>query len=254
MANLEFSGRTALVSGAGAGIGRACARSFARNGAAVAVADINASDAAETVNLIRAEGGIAEAFQCDATKHLEVERLCSAILDRFGSIDILHNNVGSSRGSCIEDVSESDYEFTIDTTFRSVFLGLKHVLPIMRRQGGGVVVNTASMSGMSTEATANIVYAAAKAGVIHMTAYAARNYAAHNIRVNCIAPGGVSTKIVNELFTPEEQSALAARLQLIPRMIRPEEIAAMVIYLCSSNATMMTGVTIPVDGGINALR
>ena len=123
----------------------------------------------------------------------------------------------------------------------------------MREGGGGVIVNTASMSAISTTQAADIVYAGAKAAVIQMTAHAARGYAQHNIRVNCVAPSLTSTKIISQMYSYDEQVALASD-HLIKRPIRPEEIAAAVTFLCSSDAEMITGIVLPVDGGQNANR
>jgi len=254
MSDPHFKGRTALVTGAGAGIGRASALAFAGRGANVMIADIDAAAAAETAQLVRDMGATCAAMGCDVTREDAVTGLIGATLARFGSLSFAHNNVGSSRGQRLEEVSEADYQYTIDVCFKSVFLCLKHEIPALRAGGGGAIVNTASMAGASTTDAANIVYAGAKAGVIHMTAYAARMYAKDNIRVNCVAPGLVATKIISEIYTPAEQDSLAAASQLFGRIIQPEEIAATVVFLCSAEAAMITGIMVPVDGGLNAIR
>lgn len=253
MSEPQFRGKTALVTGSGAGIGRASAQAFATKGARVMVCDLNLADAEETAALIHAAGGEAEAMQCDATNEAAVQRLIQATLDRFGSLDFAHNNVGCGTGKTLEDLTEADYQFSVDTSFKSVYLGLRHELPVMRARGGGVIVNTASMAGISTTQAADIVYAGAKAGVIQMTAHAARTYAQHNIRVNCVAPGLVATKVISQMYSHEEQIALASD-HLIRRPIKPEEIAAAVTFLCSAEAAMITGIVMPVDGGQNANR
>ncbi len=253
MSELQFSGKTALVTGSGAGIGRASAKAFAAKGARVMVCDINLADAEETAALIHAAGGEAEAMQCDATDDAAVQRLIQATLNRFGSLDFAHNNVGCGTGKQLEDLTDADYHFAIDTSFRSVYLGMRYQLPVMRERGGGVIVNTASMSAISTTQAADIVYAGAKAAVIQMTAHAARGYAQHNIRVNCVAPSLTSTKIISQMYTYEEQCGLAND-HLIKRPIKPEEIAAGVVFLCSDEAAMITGIVLPIDGGQNANR
>lgn len=253
MTDPHFVGKTALVTGSGAGIGRASAFAFAARGAKIMIADINLADAEETAQLIHASGGEAEARHVDATDGAAVEALVRATLDRFGSLDFAHNNVGCGVHKPFEELTEADYRFVTDTSFKSVFLGLRHQLPVMRAQGGGAVVNTASMAGISTTQAAEMIYAGSKAAVIHMTAHAARAYGPHNIRVNCVAPGLVATKIVNAMFTPEQQAELAAD-QIFKRAVRPEEVAATVTFLCSAEAAMITGLVIPVDGGQNAIR
>jgi len=248
----HFQGKTALVTGAGNGIGRASALGFARRGARVMVADIDEAAAAETARRVREAGGEAEYMVCDATKEESVAALVRATIERLGGLNFAHNNVGAMKGQKLEEVTEDDYYFTSDICFKSVFLGLKHEVKAMRDGGGGAIVNTASMAGASTVDSANIVYAGAKAAVIHMTAYAARMYAPDNIRVNCVAPGLVATKIVTDLFNKTEQDAMASG-QLFKRILQPEEIAATVVYLCSAEASMITGIMVPVDGGANAI-
>lgn len=253
MTDPHFLGKTALVTGAGAGIGRASAQALAARGARVMVSDISLPDAEQTAAQIREGGGEADIMRCDATNGADVEKLVQKTIARFGSLDFAHNNVGVGNGKPLEELSESDYHFISDVSFKSVFLGLRYQLPAMRAQGGGAVVNTASMAGISTVQTADIVYAGSKAAVIQMTAHAARAYAPFNIRVNAVAPGLVATKIVCEMFTPEQQLAMADD-HLIKRLVEPEEVAAAVVFLCSGQAAMISGLVLPVDGGMNAVR
>ncbi|MBB4614246.1 SDR family NAD(P)-dependent oxidoreductase [Novosphingobium taihuense] len=253
MADPYFVGKTALVSGSGAGIGQASALAFAARGAKVMVCDIDLAGAEETAAMIHAAGGKAEAMRIDASDAGEVERLVKATLDQFGSLDFAHNNVGCGVGKPLEELTEADYDYSVDLSLKTAFLGMRYQLPVMRQRGGGSVVNTASMAGISTTQAADMPYAGAKAGVIQMTAHAARAYGQHNIRVNCIAPGLVATKIISEMYTYEQQVALASD-HIIKRPVKPEEIAAAVTFLCSAEAAMITGICLPVDGGQNAMR
>lgn len=253
MADPHFQGKTALVTGAGNGIGQASARAFAERGARVVVSDIDRDAAEATVASIRDAGGEAVAIGCDATSWDSVGALIKGVLDTYGSLDFAHNNVGCGVNKPFEEITERDYHWISDITFKSVFLGLRHEFLAMRERGGGAIVNTASMAGISTTPSADIVYAGAKAAVIHMTSYAARMFGPHDIRVNGIAPGLVATKVVREMFNEEQQAELASG-QIFKRAIRPEEIADTVVFLCSARARMITGITVPVDGGHNAIR
>lgn len=253
MTDPHFEGKTALVTGAGAGIGRASAQAFAARGARVMLCDINLAAAEETAQMIVAAGGEAEGVRCDCTDWAAVEALVNGAVNRFGSLDFAHNNVGCGVNKPFDQLDENDYRFVTDVSFKSVFLSLRHELPVMRAAGRGAVVNTASMAGVSTTPSADIVYSGAKAAVIQMTAYAARMFGPDGIRVNCIAPGLVQTKIISEMFNEEQQVALASG-QIFKRAIQPQEIAASVVFLCSAEAAMITGLNLPVDGGINAVR
>lgn len=253
MTDTHFHGKTALITGAGAGIGRASARAFAARGTRVMICDIDLVGAEETAQSIIDAGGEAEAVKCDATDWAAVEGLIKGTLDRFGSLDFAHNNVGCGVNKPFAELTDQDYEFVSSVTFKSVFLSLRHELPVMRARGGGAIVNTASMAGVSTTPSADIVYSGAKAAVIQMTAYAARMFGSDNVRVNCVAPGLVATKVVSEMFNLEQQAQLAAG-QIFKRAIQPEEIASAVVFLCSAEASMITGLNFPVDGGINAIR
>ncbi len=248
----HFNGKTALVTGSGNGIGQASARAFAAKGARVVVSDIDLAAAEATAASIKAVGGEATAIHCDATNWDSVAALMQGTLAAYGSLDFVHNNVGCGVATPFEDMTDAEYHWISDVTFKSVFLGLRHEFPIMKEKGGAIV-NTASMAGVSTVLSADLVYAGAKAAVIQMTAQAARRFGPHGIRVNCIAPGLVATKVISDMFTPEQQVELASG-QLFKRAIRPEEIAAAVIYLCSAEAAMISGVCLPVDGGHNAVK
>ncbi len=246
----RLSGKVALVTGGGSGIGHASALALAEDGATVAVADVNQEGGESVAAEIRAAGGNALFFRTDATVEAEVAALIAGIIQKFGGLDCAHNNVGLGKsGPTVIDETVEDWDWTMGLSVKSTFLGLKHEIPAMLARGGGAIVNTASMAGVIITAAASPSYSTAKAGVIHLTKYAASAYAAQNIRVNSIAPGLVATPLVQRMLTPEHQERIAAEHQLIARAVRPSEIADSVVYLCSDRSSMVTGVNIEVCGG-----
>jgi NAD(P)-dependent dehydrogenase (short-subunit alcohol dehydrogenase family) len=249
----DFTGKVALVTGGGAGIGRATAFGLADCGATVVISDIAVDDGEAVAAGICDAGGKAFFHRADVTQANDVDALMARALSVSGRLDIAHNNVGFSWGQGVEDMTEEDWDKTVDLCLKAPWLCLRRELPAMVAQGGGVIVNTASMSGVRYTETANIAYSAAKAGVIHMTSYAAAAYAKHNIRVNAVSPGLVRTKAVEAFLTAEQQTALAAASQPIGRIIEPKEIADAVIWLCSDASAMVTGENLRVAGGHQAL-
>lgn len=249
----DFAGKVALITGGAAGIGRATALGLAARGASVVVSDIAVDEGQAVAAEIRDAGAEAIFHRADVTQASEVDALMERALGISGRLDIAHNNVGFSWGQGLEGITEEEWGKTIDLCLKAPWLCLRRELPAMVAQGGGVIVNTASMAGVRYTDAANIAYSAAKAGVIHMTSYAAVAYAKHNIRVNAVSPGLVKTGAVEAFMTPEQQTAFAAASQPIGRIIEPREIADAVIWLCSDAAAMVTGENIHVAGGMQAL-
>ncbi|MCD2172830.1 SDR family NAD(P)-dependent oxidoreductase [Rhizobium sp. C4] len=247
-----FNGKVALVTGGGSGIGRASSLGFAERGAQVVVSDVVVEAGEAVVAEIRAAGGVAHFVRADATRADEVRELIAFAAGLTGKLDIAHNNVGFAWGHGTE-ISEEDWDRTVDLSMKAPWLCMKEELPLMVAQGGGVIVNTASMAGVRYAETANIAYSAAKAGVVHMTRYAAVAYAKHNIRVNCVSPGLVRTPAVDKHLNAEQQLALAAGSHPIARMIEPREIADAVIWLASDASAMVTGDNVCVAGGQQAV-
>lgn len=249
MTQARFEGRSVLVTGGGSGIGFAAAAAFASEGARVTISDLDEERGRKAVAEIEALGGIAQFIPGDATRERDVERLVACAVDAFGPIRHAFNNVGLSRDGTIETMSREDWDWTIATTLTSTWLAMKHEIPVMLANGGGTILNTASMSGKIFTPAASPAYSAAKAGVIHLSRYASATYAAKGIRVNSVSPGLTATPLIVSMFSEAERNAIAAECQAIARAVDPREIAAAVLFLSSDDAAMITGTDTEVGGG-----
>ena len=249
----RFGGKVAVVTAAGSGIGAATAAGFAREGAAVLVADLSGRRAEATAQAIEHDGGRVVWRKMDASIASEVEATIEAALDAFGRIDVMVNNAGYAETRYLHDLSVQAWERTLAVTLTSVFLGIKYTVPIMRRQAGGAIVNTASISGMRGEYGMG-AYNAAKAGVINLTRTAALENAAFGIRVNCVCPGGINTRAPELLAGTQAEVFRQAMAAVHPlgRMGDATEVAAAIRYLASEDASFITGTSIVVDGGVTA--
>lgn len=246
----RLSGKVALVTGGASGIGCASALALAEDGATVMIADVDLARGEAVAAEIAANGGSAGFIGADVTVEAEVAALVRRVVEEHGRLDCAHNNVGlGSSGPTILDQTEEDWDWTFGMSLKSTWLAMKHEIPAMRAAGGGAIVNTASMAGVICTPAASPAYSAAKAGVIHLTRYAAHAYAAQGIRVNSISPGLVATPQIAAMLTEAEQSAIAGAHQLIDRALRPSEVADAVVYLCSDRSAMVTGVNLEVCGG-----
>jgi len=245
----RFEGRPVIVTGGGSGIGEATARAFADEGGLVTIAELDEAKGAAVRDAILASGGEAQFVRTDATDEESVRSMIAESRALHGPVRHAFNNVGMSRFGSIEEMSLEDWEWTLRISLTSAFLAMKHEIPEMKANGGGTIVNTASMSGRIYTASAPASYSAAKAGVIHLTQYASNAYAADGIRVNSVLPGLTATPLITGMFSIEQQEAIAGEHQAIRRAVQPSEIAATVLFLSSDEAAMITGRGIEVAGG-----
>jgi NAD(P)-dependent dehydrogenase (short-subunit alcohol dehydrogenase family) len=255
---MDFTGKVALVTGGGNGIGRATCVAFARYGANVAVIDRDAASAAATAGIIRQNGGEAIAVTADVTRSADVKAYVKATLDTFGRIDCFFNNAGiEGKVTPTAEYDEAVFDQVIGVNVKGVFLGLRHVLPEMIRQGTGAVVNTASVAGL-VGTPGMPAYVASKHAVIGLTKTAAGEVARQGIRVNAVCPGPVDTRMIHSLeeqLAPGNAASVEERYKAaIPsgRYTTAEEVANMVLFLCSDLASNTTGAQFVVDGGRTA--
>ncbi|WP_421681636.1 SDR family oxidoreductase [Stutzerimonas urumqiensis] len=252
--SMTFSGRVALITGGAAGIGRATALAFAAEGVQVMVVDLDAQAGERTVSLIREQGGEAEFIRCDVTRGAEVQAMVEATLQRFGRLDYAFNNAGIEieKGRLAEG-EESEFDAIMGVNVKGVWLCMKHQLPVMLAQGGGAIVNTASVAGLGAAPKMSI-YAASKHAVIGLTKSAAIEYAKKGIRVNAVCPAVIDTDMFRRAYEADPRKAeFAAAMHPVGRIGRVEEIAAAVLYLCSDGAAFTTGHALAVDGGATAI-
>lgn len=253
-----FDGKVALVTAAGAGIGAATAEGLARRGARVMLSDINAESGSATMEKLRGDGHDVRFLRADATDEGDVKALVAETIKAFGGLNIAANVVGDAHrnasGPEFHEQSLESWEYTQAVSLRSVFLSMKHEIAHMIGHGGGAIANVASLAGMIYVGASGAAYAAAKAGVIRLTKFAAVSYADRSVRVNCIAPGVTPTEAYNKAGAEMGQQVIDYLLafQPIKRTIATSEQADAIAWLCSDDASMVTGHVLPVDGGWTA--
>jgi 3-oxoacyl-[acyl-carrier protein] reductase len=244
-----YEGKVVLVTGAGRGIGRAIAQSFAAQGAFVAANDILPVNLDETVAGIRTAGGQARDYLADVAQKMAVQTMIEQIRDDWDRIDILVNNAGVEPHAPLLELDEWDWRRTLEVNLSGPFFTIQSVGRVMRDQGGGVIVNIGSIAGRAHGLKDRSAYVASKMGLIGLTREAARELAAYNIRVNAVCPGVIETEMTVQL---RQNKAMMDRwLEDIPlgRLGQPEDVAALVLFLCSEEAAYLNGQAINLDGG-----
>ena len=248
----RLTGKRALITGAASGIGRATALLFAREGAAVAVVDVDEAGGQAVAQMIRDEGGRAVFVCCDVTQAEDCRRAVQRAVDEFGGLDVLFNNAGIIRRATVIGTTEEEWDRVMAVNVKSIFLLSKYAIPVMAQAGGGAIVNTSSGWGLVGGRNA-VSYCASKGAVVNMTRAMALDHGAQNIRVNCICPGDTDTPMLRnearQLGESDEVFLAEAADRPLQRIGRPEDIAQAVLYLVSDAASFVTGTALVVDGG-----
>jgi NAD(P)-dependent dehydrogenase (short-subunit alcohol dehydrogenase family) len=246
--------KTALITGAGSGIGRETALLFAREGAAVLAVDLNGDAAAATAREVGRAGGRADAFTADVSKAADCSGMVEAAERSFGRLDVLFNNAGIMHSADDDAVATSEevWDLTMAVNARGVFLGCKYGIPALRRAGGGSIINTASFVAVLGAATPQVAYTASKGAVLAMTRELAVVHARENIRVNALCPGPLRTELLMKFLDTDEKKQ--RRLVHVPmgRFGEAQEMARAALWLASDESSYTTGSTFLVDGGITA--
>ncbi len=256
---MRLKDKVSIVTGAASGIGKASAIVFGREGAKVMCADINAEAAEATARQIVDTGGEAASIRVDVASEPDVQEMVSATVTRWGRLDVLYNNAGIGIGMPVTQMPVEQWDRLMDINLKGVFLGCKHAIPEMLKNGGGSIVNTASDAGLMGTAMLS-AYCASKGGVVMLTKSLAVEWAAQGIRVNCVCPGVIRTPILDPFLAqaqmtglkPEEVWERMARAHPIGRVGEPEEVGRTVAFLASDDASFITGVALSVDGGFAA--
>ncbi len=251
----RLSGKVALITGGGTGIGRAIALAFAREGASVAVAGRRLEKLREVINEVHKQDAAGLAMECDVTRARDVDRAVKGTVERFGRVNVLVNNAGTLHVSTVEGISEEEWDRVMTVNVKGPFLMSRAVLPEFRKCGGGVIVNLGSVLGL-VAVKDRAAYCASKGGVTMLTKAMAVDHAHENIRVNCICPSIVETELVKGVFDQSEQGQALrkARVATIPlgRIGQPADVAEMAVFLASEESSWLTGTAIPLDGGVTA--
>ena len=248
---MRISDKVAIITGAASGIGRATAILFAKEGGKVVVADKNEVGGNETVDLIRSDGGQAIFDYVNVTSATDIQGMVKTTINTYGKLNILVNNAGIAIRLPVVDLSEEDWDRNIDVNLKSIYLSSKYAIPRMIENGGGSIVNIASIYGI-VGGRVRAAYAASKGGVVNLTRSMALDYALHKIRVNCVCPGFVNTPLLKNILKDKEEYQALANLHPMGRLGDMLEIALGVLYLASDESSFVTGIALPIDGGYTA--
>ena len=253
---MRLQNKSTIVVGAGAGMGRAVALAFAREGASVVVADIDATGGRQTAASIEQSGAASLFVQTDIAVASQVEAMVTAALDRFGRVDVLHVNAGIQdlkRDKRAHELSEEIWERTMAVNLRGSWLCCKYVIPPMLAQGAGSIILVGSPTGWLGCAPGFTAYSASKGGVIGLTRVMAADYARDGIRVNSIIPATTETPMISDLLTDQPLAARLANAIPMGRIGQPDDIAGLALFLASDESTFCTGGLFPADGGMSAI-
>ena len=249
MASMRFAGQAAIVTGGGRGMGRAVALGLAREGAAVAVADVDEAPAAEVRSEIEKAGGKAIAIQADISRVEDVRRMFGETFAAMGGVDILINNAGIGIPKPLVDYTEADWERQLDVNLKGMFFATQEAAKLMIPKGRGKIVNFCSTAGFVSSSTPETAYDISKGGVRQLTISVAAELAPHNINVNAVAPGTIMTELTLKVLNTEEKMARASAKIPLGRLGTPEDMVGPVLFLCSTDADYVTGHVLVVDGG-----
>jgi NAD(P)-dependent dehydrogenase (short-subunit alcohol dehydrogenase family) len=246
---MSFDNKTVLVTGAASGIGRSCAQLFAADGARVVVSDVDVKGGEETVQMIEDANGEALFFQADVSSPEDCQKMVSRVVEAYGRLDVAVNNAGiGGEANLIADYTIEGWQKLIGINLSGVFYCMKYEIPAMLKVGGGAIVNMASILGQVGFATAP-AYVSSKHGVVGLTEVAAIEYGQQGIRVNAVGPGFIRTPMISALEEDKQTYEQLVSLHPIGRLGEPEEVANLVVWLCSDKASFITGAYYPVDGG-----
>jgi dihydroanticapsin dehydrogenase len=250
---VQLAGKSAVITGAATGIGRATALLFAREGATVTIGDINVSEGERTAADVVAAGGQAKFLSCDVTRPSDIESLMKVASDSFGGIDIIVNNAGAQRSGWVTEFSEEEWDLLMRVNPRSCFLGAKYGVPYLRQNEGGVIVNVASLAGVKG-GPGMTAYSASKGAIIAFSKALAAELAPENIRVNAMCPGWIDTPFnqpaIDFMGGRAVQDQVVSQIVPMARQGAPQEIATGMLFLASDASSYMTGQALVIDGGI----